>query len=84
MGLYIPPTIWRELDNFSSGSVSVGLASAYYDENDYQRNDQEFPGLKAASRHQARRIGRQGPLSGTLALKADETGRNRLGSEGNC
>jgi len=49
IGLYIPPMIWRELDNFSSGSVCVVLASAYYDENDYLRNYQEFLTLKAAT-----------------------------------
>jgi dTDP-4-dehydrorhamnose 3,5-epimerase-like enzyme len=42
IGLYIPPMIWRELDNFSSGSVCVVLASAYYDESDYLRDYGEF------------------------------------------
>jgi len=41
-GLYIPPMIWRELDNFSSGSVCLVLASEYYDENDYIRDYDEF------------------------------------------
>ena len=31
-GLYIPPMTWRELDNFSSGSVCMVLASEVYDE----------------------------------------------------
>ena len=44
-GLYVCPMIWRELDNFSSGSVCMVLASNYYDENDYYRDFQEF--LKA-------------------------------------
>ncbi|HVG28835.1 MAG TPA: FdtA/QdtA family cupin domain-containing protein [Pyrinomonadaceae bacterium] len=35
VGLYIAPMIWRELENFSSGSVCVVLASAYYDPSDY-------------------------------------------------
>ena len=35
VGLYIPPMTWRELDNFSSGSVCMVLASEYYDEADY-------------------------------------------------
>ena len=34
-GLYIPSMIWRELENFSSGSVCVVLASEYYDKEDY-------------------------------------------------
>lgn len=41
-GLYIPCTIWRELDNFSSGSVCLSLASEPYDESDYYRNYQDF------------------------------------------
>lgn len=45
-GLYIPPMIWRDLDNFSSNAVCMVLASDYYDENDYFRNYDNF--LKAA------------------------------------
>jgi dTDP-4-dehydrorhamnose 3,5-epimerase-like enzyme len=41
-GLYVCPMIWRELDNFSSGSVCMVLASNYYDESDYYRDYQEF------------------------------------------
>jgi hypothetical protein len=41
-GLYVCPMIWRELDNFSSGSVCMVLASIFYDESDYYRNYQEF------------------------------------------
>lgn len=41
-GLYICPMIWRELDNFSSGSVCMVLASNKYDEYDYYRNYDEF------------------------------------------
>jgi len=41
-GLYIPPMIWRDLDNFSSGSVCMVLASDYYDEADYFRNRDDF------------------------------------------
>jgi hypothetical protein len=41
-GLYVCPMIWRELDNFSSGSVCMVLASNFYDESDYYRNYQEF------------------------------------------
>lgn len=44
-GLYIPPMMWRDLDNFSSGAVCMVLASDYYDENDYFRNYEDF--LKA-------------------------------------
>ncbi len=44
-GLYVCPMIWRELDNFSSGSVCLVLASTFYDESDYYRNYESF--LKA-------------------------------------
>lgn len=41
-GLYICPLIWRELENFSSGSVCLVLASDFYKESDYYRNYMEF------------------------------------------
>jgi hypothetical protein len=41
-GLYVCPMIWRELDNFSSGSVCMVLASNLYDEADYYRDYQAF------------------------------------------
>ena len=41
-GLYVCPMIWRELDNFSSGSVLMVLASNVYDEDDYYRNYDDF------------------------------------------
>ena len=46
IGLFICPMIWREIDNFSSGSVCMVLASDHFDESDYYRDYQEF--LKAA------------------------------------
>jgi dTDP-4-dehydrorhamnose 3,5-epimerase-like enzyme len=42
MGLYVCPMIWREIDNFSSGSVCMVLASNRYDESDYYRNYEDF------------------------------------------
>lgn len=41
-GIYIPPMSWREMDNFSSGSVCMVLASDYYDEGDYFRDYNQF------------------------------------------
>lgn len=35
VGLYVCPMMWRYLDNFSSGSVCMVLASEFYDETDY-------------------------------------------------
>ena len=41
-GLYVCPMIWREIDNFSSGSVCMVIASEYFDENDYYRDYEGF------------------------------------------
>ena len=41
-GLYVPKMMWREMDNFSSSSVCLVLASTFYDESDYIRDYQEF------------------------------------------
>lgn len=41
-GLYVCPMIWRELDNFSSGSVCMALASNRYDEADYYRDYADY------------------------------------------
>ena len=41
-GLYVCPMIWRELDNFSSGSVCMVVASNSYDESDYYRDYGEY------------------------------------------
>jgi dTDP-4-dehydrorhamnose 3,5-epimerase-like enzyme len=42
VGLYLPPMTWRDLVDFSSGSVCMVLASDYYDEADYIRDYGEF------------------------------------------
>lgn len=41
-GLYICPGVWRELKNFSSGSVCLVLASNFYSEDDYYRDYDQF------------------------------------------
>lgn len=41
-GLFVCPMIWRELTNFSSGSVCMVLASNRYDEADYYRDYAQF------------------------------------------
>ncbi len=46
IGLIIIPGIWRELTNFSSGSVCLVLASSLYNENDYIRNYFDFLNIK--------------------------------------
>lgn len=45
-GLLIVPGIWRELNNFSSGSVCLVMASMLYDANDYIRDYNEFINYK--------------------------------------
>ena len=44
--LHILPGMWRELDNFSSGSISMVLASKLYDEKDYIRDYNQFLNYK--------------------------------------
>lgn len=46
VGLYVPRLIWRELDNFSGGSICLVLASLQYDESDYIRDYRAFERLK--------------------------------------
>jgi dTDP-4-dehydrorhamnose 3,5-epimerase-like enzyme len=41
-GLYVPPMMWRDIDNFSSGSVCMVLASDVYKESDYYRDYDDF------------------------------------------
>lgn len=41
-GLFLPAYIWRELENFSSGSVCLVLASEFYNEKDYIREYSDF------------------------------------------
>ncbi|MDD2314960.1 MAG: FdtA/QdtA family cupin domain-containing protein [Proteiniphilum sp.] len=45
-GLLVVPGIWRELDNFSSGSVCLVLASTEFSEEDYIRDYNEFKEYK--------------------------------------
>lgn len=41
-GLFIPPGIWRTLDNFSSGAVCLSLVSNNYTESDYIYDFDQF------------------------------------------
>lgn len=47
MGLYVVPGIWRVLEDFSSGSVCLVMASEKYDADDYIRDYDEFQKYKA-------------------------------------
>lgn len=47
-GLIIPSGVWRELENFSSGTVCLSLVSDVYKESDYIRDYKEFQLSKSA------------------------------------
>lgn len=42
IGIYIPPGIWVEVLNFSSGAISLNFVSEKYDETDYIREYDDF------------------------------------------
>ena len=42
LALHIVPGLWRELDNFSSGSICMVLASNIFEVKDYIRDYNEF------------------------------------------
>lgn len=41
-GLYLPPGIWRQMENFSTNSLAMVLSSCLFSEDDYIRDYQEF------------------------------------------
>jgi dTDP-4-dehydrorhamnose 3,5-epimerase-like enzyme len=41
-GLHVPAMVWREISNFSSGSVCMAIASDLFEEADYYREYGEF------------------------------------------
>ena len=41
-GLYVAPGLWRDLDDFSGGTVCMVLASEKYEAEDYIRDYEEF------------------------------------------
>ena len=44
-GLYVPPMIWREMNNFSANAINLVLASLPYSAADYIRDRVEFERL---------------------------------------
>lgn len=52
IGLYIPSMVWRDLDNFSSGSVCMVLASEVFEEADYHRDYDRFVAAAAEEARQ--------------------------------
>jgi hypothetical protein len=53
-GLYLPRLTWREIGNFSTGSVCLVLASRPYEESDYYRDYDDFLVARAAADGAAR------------------------------
>jgi uncharacterized RmlC-like cupin family protein len=45
-GVFVPKMMWRKLENFSTNSLALIIASTDYDENDYIRVFEEFKKLK--------------------------------------
>lgn len=41
-GLYVPNTVWRKLDSFSTNAVCLILSSEHYDRTDYVREHEAF------------------------------------------
>lgn len=56
IGLYVPRMIWRELGQFSAGTICLVLASLPYDEADYIRDYREFEQLKSFERGETARL----------------------------
>ena len=46
IGVFMPAGLWRDLDNFSSGSICMVLASTEYSEADYIREYEDFKSYK--------------------------------------
>ena len=45
LGLYVPPMLWLELEDFTPGAVCMVLASGLYLESDYIRDRETFLNL---------------------------------------
>jgi mannose-6-phosphate isomerase-like protein (cupin superfamily) len=46
VGLYVPPMLWRRLENFSTNAVCLIVASLPYDPADYLRDYDEYLALR--------------------------------------
>ena len=45
-GLYVPKGYWRQMDNFSTNSLALILASTAFDDDDYIRDYKDFINYK--------------------------------------
>jgi len=50
-GLYVPNGLWRQLENFSTNSLCLIIASHPYEENDYVRDFNEFKSIANDESH---------------------------------
>jgi oxalate decarboxylase/phosphoglucose isomerase-like protein (cupin superfamily) len=41
-GLYLPPSTWRQIENFSTNSLALHISSSLFDANDYVRDFDNF------------------------------------------
>ncbi len=41
-GLYVPPGMWRQMENFSTNSLALVLSSTHYSEDDYIRDYDDY------------------------------------------
>jgi hypothetical protein len=41
-GLYLPPSTWRQMENFSTNSLALHISSSLFDANDYVRDFDNF------------------------------------------
>lgn len=41
-GLFVPPMIWREMENFSTNSLALIISSTDFNESDYMRDFNHF------------------------------------------
>ena len=41
-GLYLPPSTWRQMENFSTNSLALHISSSIFDANDYVRDFDNF------------------------------------------
>lgn len=44
-GLYVPKKVWRSMENFSTNSLALVLASTPFDENDYVREYETYQNM---------------------------------------
>lgn len=49
-GLYVPPMVWRSMENFSTNALCLNLASGPYDADDYIRGKAAFHRLASEER----------------------------------